>query len=159
MSWWTRVWWQAPPLWSVLSKHLIPRSGNQPEELVCTSLLRSFLPAGPLKQPRQRYNKHSTTFQLLLSIFWRANSFFCLKSNHFTWQGARMFLTVGRVAPAFNEPAYLSGTCYVTSWWSSATGGNSYLQTGPASLAGWLHSHHWTDNWRNPEGWWFLHVK
>lgn len=69
MSWWTRVWWQAPLLWSVLSKHLIPRSGNQPEELVCTSLLRSFLPAGPLKQPRQRYNKHSTTFQLLLSPF------------------------------------------------------------------------------------------
>lgn len=54
---------------------------------------------------------------------------------------------------------YLSGMCYVTNWWSSATGGNSYLQIGPASLVGWLHSHHWTDNWRNPEEWWYLHIK
>lgn len=149
MSWWTRVWWRVPPRRFVLSKHLIPRSGSQPGEPVCTSLPRSSLPAGPLKQPRNRYKTHWTTFHLLLPL--TGNSFHPLSSvRSSNLSHSRSCVT----APAC---AYLSGMCYGMSWWSSVTGGNSYLRTGPASLVGWLRSRRWKDNWKNPGGWWCLH--
>lgn len=151
MSWWTRVWWRVPPQRSVLSKHLIPHSGSRPEEPVCTSLPRSSLPAGPLKQPRKRYKTHWTTFHLLLPLTENCFVFHPFSSV----RSSNLFHSRSCVT----EPAcaYLSGMCYGMSWWSSATGGNSYLRTGPASLAGWLRSRRWKDNWKNPGGWWCLH--
>lgn len=151
MSWWTRVWWRVPPRRFVLSKHLIPRSGSQPEEPVCTSLPRSSLPAGPLKQPRNRYKTHWTTFHLLLPLTGNSSVFQPLSSVRSS--------NLSHSGSCVTEPAcaYLSGMCYGMSWWSSVTGGNSYLRTGPASLVGWLRSRHWKDNWKNPGGWWCLH--
>lgn len=148
MSWWTHAWWRVLPQRFVLSTHLVPHSGSQPEEPVCTSLQRSSPPAGPLKHTRKRYKTHWTTF-----------TSFCLTGNSFVFKpfSSVRSLNLLHSRACFTVCAYLSGMCYGMSWWSSATGGNSYLRTGPASLAGWRRSRHWKDNWKNPGGWWCLH--